>query len=58
VVKRIHAASGIASKLVNLTEKARSIDVELIRQTFGFGWIENNVERMHEAKIENATEEG
>lgn len=47
VVNKVGAATKIASTLGHLANTIRELPNELLDRTFGFGWVSENVERMH-----------
>jgi len=53
-VSRIKAASNIAHRLGTLADEIRGLPVELVRQMFGFAWVEDNAERMHVTGVERS----
>lgn len=57
LVEKVLAANRVVSSLGELAGQARPIVMEFVRQTFGFGWIEDNVQRMHESTIQDPSAE-
>jgi type I restriction enzyme M protein len=49
MIEKVGAAANVANLLGTVAEEIRELPTEFLHQTFGFGWIEANVERMHQS---------
>jgi type I restriction enzyme M protein len=47
MIDKIGTAAKVADVLGTVAEEIRKLPMEFVHQTFGLGWIEANVERMH-----------
>lgn len=56
VVNKVGIASKVAATLGNLTNTIRELPNELLDRTFGFGWVEDNVDRMQASSNEDESD--
>jgi len=56
VVTKVGTAAKVASALGSLANIIRELPNELLDRTFGFGWVEDNVDRMQASNNELATD--
>jgi type I restriction enzyme, S subunit len=56
VIDKVGIAAGVAKLLGNVTEEIRELPMELVNQSFGFAWIEDNIERMHVSGTDRSAE--
>jgi hypothetical protein len=56
VVNKVGTAAEVASTLGSLSSTIRELPNELLDRTFGFGWVEDNVDRMHASNNELETD--
>jgi type I restriction enzyme S subunit len=56
VIDKVGIAARVAQLLGTVTGEVRDLPVELVNQSFGFGWIEDNIERMYLSGGDQGTE--
>ena len=47
IIGKVGTATKVPDVLRSVSDEIRTLPTEFIHQTFGFDWIESNVERMH-----------
>jgi type I restriction enzyme M protein len=56
IIDKVGIAAGVAKLLEGVTEEVRGLPMELVNQSFGFAWIEENIERMYLSGAEQVAE--